>query len=453
MTAAPLPDMAPRPGLFARALRGSAITAGSYALAQALRLASNLILTRLLFPEAFGMMALVSVFLVGLSMFSDVGIGPAIAQNRRGDDPSFLNTAWTIQVIRGLLLWLATCAVALPAARFYDAPELALLLPAAGVTLLISGFSPTRIDTANRHLLLGRVTALDLASQIVGMVAMVALALAMGSIWALVLGAIVGAVARLVLMQRFLPGPRNRFAWDAAAGVELIRFGKWIFLSTACGFLLAQGDKAILGAYLPLDALGVYNIGYFLASFPMLLGGAVTGRILIPLYRDHPPGASAANAARLRRLRHGVSGTVLALLAVMAFAGVPLVGLLYDARYAGAGAIVVLIACVQMPAVIGMTYDQAALAAGDSRSYFLVIALKAAVQTLAFLIGAETGGLAGALVAQGVALAAVHPAIIWLARRHGVWDGGHDLVCALAVLVLGGLALWVNLGALQALGG
>ena len=66
-----------RPSLFARALRGGALTAGSYAFTQALRLASNLILTRLLFPEAFGLMALVSVVLVGLAMFSDVGIGPA----------------------------------------------------------------------------------------------------------------------------------------------------------------------------------------------------------------------------------------------------------------------------------------------------------------------------------------------------------------------------------------
>ncbi|MGB8812227.1 MAG: oligosaccharide flippase family protein [Paracoccaceae bacterium] len=440
-----------RPGLFARALRGSAITAGSYAIAQGLRLASNLILTRLLFPEAFGLMALVSVFLVGLAMFSDVGIGPAISQNKRGDEAEFLNTAWTIQVVRGVLLWLATCAIAWPAARFYNAPDLITLLPVAGVTLLISGFNPTRIDTANRHLLLGRVTGLDLISQIIGIVSMVALALAMQSVWALVLGAVVGSAAKLVLMQLFLPGMHNRFQWEARAGAELIHFGKWIFLSTACGFLLSQGDKAILGAYLKLDQLGIYNIGYFLASFPVLLGGAVISRIMIPLYRDHPPAASAANFAKLRRLRFGLTGGMLALLAVMAFVGVPLVGLLYDARYAQAGGIVVAIACLQMPMVIGMTYDQSALAAGDSRNYFLVIAAKAAVQTVAFVAGAQLAGLPGALGAQGLALAAVHPLIIWLARRHRAWDGLHDAVFSAVALALIVLALWLNWPALTAL--
>ena len=151
--------------LFQRALRGSAFTAGAYALTQAMRLASNLILARLLAPEAFGVMALVSVVLVGMVMFSDVGVSASISQSKRGDDPAFLDTAFTIHAFRGLMLWLVVCALAWPLARFYDAPELRSLLPVAGITLLIAGFNPTRMDTATRHLLLGRVTALDLAAQ------------------------------------------------------------------------------------------------------------------------------------------------------------------------------------------------------------------------------------------------------------------------------------------------
>lgn len=431
-------------GLFQRALRGSMLTAGSYAITQALRLVSNLILTRLLFPEAFGIMALVSVVLVGLAMFSDVGIGPAISQHPRGDEPDFLDTAFSINVVRGGLLWLATCALAWPAAALYEAPELLQLLPAAGLTLLISGFNPTRIDTANRHLLLGRVTGLDLAAQIIGILSMIVLAFALQSVWALVIGAIIGSAAKLVIMARMLPGRANRFRWDRAAGRDLIHFGKWIFLSTACGFLLSQGDKAIFGAYLSKAELGIYNIGWFLASFPILLAGAVTGRILIPLYRDHHPADSATNAAKMRRLRVLVSGGTLGLLGLLGLIGIPLVGLLYDARYATAGAVVVVMACVQMPGVVGMTYDQSALAAGDSRSYFLLMALKAGVQTAAFLIGMELAGLWGALTAQGLALLALHPAIVLLARKHRAWDARHDLLFFAFAAGLAALALWTN---------
>jgi O-antigen/teichoic acid export membrane protein len=437
--------------LFARALRGSAITAGSYALSQGLRLASNLILARLLFPEAFGLMALVTVVMVGLAMFSDVGIGPAISRSPRGDDPDFLNTAWTMHVIRGAMLFLSACALAWPLAWFYEAPQLMPLLPVAGLSLLIAGFNPTRIETANRHLMLGRVTLLDLISQATGIGVMILLAFATGSVWSLVWGAVCAALIKLVLMHRFLPGPANRFRWEPAAASELVHFGKWIFLSTACGFAMSQGDRLILGAYLPLDRLGIYNIGYFLASFPWLLGGAVVMKVMIPLYRDDPPGAKAANAVRLRKLRMAMTGGLLALLGVLALAGVPLIGFLYDDRYLMAGGIVVLVACVQMPAVIGMTYDQAALAAGDSRNFFFVLLAKASVQTAAFLVGAELAGLPGALAGQGLALAAVHPLIIWLARRHSVWDPRHDAIWTVVATALTALALTLNWSAIEGL--
>jgi O-antigen/teichoic acid export membrane protein len=438
-------------GLFGRALRGGALTAGSYAVAQGARLAANLILARLLFPEAFGVMALVSVFLVGLAMFSDIGIGPAISQNARGDDPDFLNTAWTINVVRGGLLWVLSCSLAWPLAQFYAAPELARLLPVAAFSLLIAGFNPTRIDTAQRHLVLGRVTLLDLCGQLMGIAAMIVLAYAMQSVWALVIGAIIGALAKLGLMWWCLPGPANHFCWDKRAARALIHFGKWIFLSTACGFLLAQGDKAIFGAYLSLQELGIYNIGYFLASFPILLGGAVTGRILLPLYRDHPPGASQANAKRLARLRYGVSVGLLVLLALMALGGVALVQVLYDTRYTAAGAVVVAVACVQMVVVVGMTYDQSALAAGDARGYFLVIAAKAALQTVALIGGMVWAGLGGALLAQGCALIVAHGVIIGLARRHSAWDARHDMAMGVVVAGVVTLAVWWHGAALRML--
>jgi O-antigen/teichoic acid export membrane protein len=435
---------AARPSLFARALRGSAFTAGAYVITQGLRLVSNLILTRLLFPEAFGVMALVSVVLVGMVMFSDVGVSASISQHKRGDDEGFLNTAYAIHVFRGTMLWLVTCAIAWPLAQFYHAPQLASLLPVAGVTLLIAGFNPTRIDTATRHLLLGKVTLLDLIAQVIGIVAMVVLAILFQSVWSLVIGAIIGSAAKLVLMEVYLPGPRNRFHWERAAGHDLVHFGKWIFLSTACGFLLSQGDKAIFGHYLSLDQLGIYNIGYFLASFPLMLARAVNSRIMIPLYRDHPPSGSAQDFAKMRKLRWLLSGGSLVMLGVLALIGPVLVGFLYDPRYVAAGAIVVAVALIQMPETIAITYDQSALAAGDSRGYFWLQALKAGVQTLAFVIGIRLGSLHGALLAQGLALVALHPAVIVLARRHRAWDWLIDVVLySLALLILA-LVFWVH---------
>ncbi len=435
-------------GLRARAMRGSVWTVAGYGATQVLRLGSNLILTRLLFPEAFGMMALVMVFMQGLVMFSDVGIGPSIMQSKRGDDPDFLNTAWTIQAVRGFFLWIAACIIAFPLAQFYGEPQLTQLIPVAGLGLLIAGFNPTRLETAHRHLLLGRISIIQIATQFIGALAAIILAVITQSVWAFVISSLISNFAQLMFYNRFLPGDRNRFQWEKSAVHELIGFGKWIFLSTVSGFLFLQSDKLILGKYLTLDALGVYNIGYFLASFPLLASATVIHKILIPLYRERPPAESAANFKKLRMMRFAVTGAIMCMLVVFALFGVALVNLLYDQRYQNAGAIVVLTACMQIPMIIVLTYDQAALASGDSKRFFVLAASKAIAMIIALMIGVQIAGLFGALISQGIAVLAVYPVIIWLAKRQGAWDPQHDAFYAAVGFLIATVAIWYNFDAL-----
>lgn len=435
----------------ARALRSSALTVFGFGTSQVFRLASNLILTRLLFPEAFGMMALVMVFLQGLAMFSDVGVGPAIMQSKRGDEPAFLNTAWTIQVFRGFALWCVAALAAYPLSIFYGEPELLKLLPVAALTLIIAGFTPTKLESAHRHMRLGRLTMIDFATQLTGIVSAVAFAWMLQSVWALVYSGIVSALIQYVLYNLFLTGDRNKFQWESSAGKELINFGKWIFLSTVAGFAISQSDKVILGRYLPLEEFGVYNIGFFLASFPLLLGNMITGKILIPIYRECPPKESPENFAKLRKMRFVVSAGLLVLVTLFASLGVWMADIMYDARYALAGPIVVVIACMQIPQIIIVTYDQAALAAGDSRRFFVLAATKAALIIIGLLIGLHLYGLIGALLSIGVSMTLVYPVVVWLARHTGAWDGLHDLVFGVLGLAAAGCALWLNQDAIRML--
>jgi O-antigen/teichoic acid export membrane protein len=432
----------PSQSLAARLLRGAGVTTLGFVATQGLRFASNLILARLLFPEAFGLMALVSVVLVGAVMMSDAGIGQSVRQSPRGDDPVYLDTAWTMQVIRGAVLWAVVAALAWPAAWFFEAPELRLLLTVAGVTLFLAGLEPIKVDLAYRHLRIGRVTMIDLVAQVAGLVLMVVLAWVMRSVWALIVGMVLTSALRLALYHLLLPGRAGRLGWEAPAAQELFGFGIWIFLSSAFGFLLAQGDKLVFGRYLGMAELGLYNIAWFLASFPTLLAGALTGALLLPAYRIARSEGAAARA-RLFGLRRVLTAAILGALLVLVLIGPWIVSVLYDARYLGAGQILVWVALMQMWPLIGLTYDQAALAAGDSRAFFRVIALRASVQMLALVVGMHWGGLPGALAGLAIAAILVHPATIWIARRHGVWDPWHDLgaavvATAITVAALGG---------------
>jgi O-antigen/teichoic acid export membrane protein len=434
--------------LAARAIRSGGWTIFGYGGSQALRLASNLILTRLLFPEAFGLMSLVWVFLQGLANLSDMGVTQSILQSKRGEDRAFLDTAWTIQVLRGVFLLILTWSLAMPAAAFYDAPELAEILPVVGLTLLIMGLFPTKKDRANRHLALGRITLIDLSAQVIGLVVGVAIAWATGSVWALVANAVTTTVMQLIFYYIFLPGEINKPRWDKPAADELIHFGKWIFLSTAAGFLLSQGDKIVLGKHLSLGALGVYNIGYFLASFPLLLGGMLMRRIMIPIYREKPPSESVENRAKLHKMRMLLSGGLMGLLTLFALVGVWLVTALYDPRYALAGGVVVLLAVMQIPQVIALTYDQAALAAGNSRGFFILAATRATLMMVGLIVGASQYGLTGALLGQGLAMTLAYPAVVWLARVHGAWDVRHDATFWAMGIGIGSLAFWLHQSAI-----
>src|SRR5262245_23987777 len=102
---------------------------GGTAASHLIRFSSNLALTRLLPAETFGLMALVHVFLQGLKLFSDIGIGPAIIQSKQSNDPNFLNTAFTLQVMRGAMLFGVACIGAAPFAALYGQSQLTYLLP------------------------------------------------------------------------------------------------------------------------------------------------------------------------------------------------------------------------------------------------------------------------------------------------------------------------------------
>ena len=135
-----------------RAIRGSLWSTVGFGGSQVIRLGSNLLLTRLLAPEVFGLMALVQVALQALKMMSDIGITTSVMIGRHGDDPDYLNSAWTIQVVRGLLIWLLCCVLAYPMSVIYEAPELLLLIPAVGFTAIFQGFTSPAVLTLKRKI-------------------------------------------------------------------------------------------------------------------------------------------------------------------------------------------------------------------------------------------------------------------------------------------------------------
>lgn len=422
-------------GAQARVARGTVFIGLAFGGNKMMRLASNLILTRLLFPEAFGLMALVGVFTAGLEMLSDTGIKSSIIQSKRGHDPVYLNTAWTVQIGRGVLLWLLACALAGPAARFYEEPMLAQLLPVAALSLLIQGFVSTKEATANKSLRLGKLTIIGLFCELLGLLLNITLAILLQSVWALVFGTLLQYFVRTILTHVALPGVRNRIWFDREVFWDLFHFGKYIFIGTAAAFVIQQGDKAILGRYVSLTELAVYHIGWMLATVAMAFNRVFARRILFPLYSEKRIDEAPENRHKIARLRYFVTGGILMISFALALAGDSLVQFLYLPAYHLAGPILVLVALTSMPTIIVAAYTEFLLSVGNSRAFTITLIVTAFLQMVFLLIGVQAYGLLGAIAAPPLAILLAYPLLVWMVRPYGVWDPRHDGLYALLAVV------------------
>ncbi|MCG3644406.1 oligosaccharide flippase family protein [Pseudomonas putida] len=338
----------------AASLRKRALRAGSWNLvsqvaSQVMRLGGNLIMARLLLPEMFGVMVIATTVSILLHLLSDVGLRQNIIQSHRGDDPDFLNTAWTVQIIRGFLLfaltlllalgaWLAQLAELWPADSTYAAPILPMVLAVTGLSAAIWGFQSTKIDVAVRTFQQKRVVLVDLASQVAGLVVMLVLGLLTHSIWALVLSGLVSAVVWTVLGHTALQGPTNHLRWDRSALTELIVFGRWILLSSMVGVLAMYGDRMWFGASMSAAQLGVYSIAVLILGAVQTALMKIVGAVALPAFSE---AARADDKQRLKalyfRFRLLVDLLVLFICGGFLTASPLLIGWMYDDRYREAG--------------------------------------------------------------------------------------------------------------------
>ena len=381
-----------------QAISGTAWTIFGYGTSQSLRLGSNLILTRLLTPELFGLMALVNVFLMGLNLFSDVGIYPSIIQNKRGEDPQFLNTAWTVQVIRGFALWIGCLLIAFPIAQFYEEPRLQLLLPIVGLNSIANGFNSTNLPVLQRRMEIGKMIRFELGTQIIALVVMITWAFISPSIWALVGGNLVAAIAEMIWSHRLRKQFSQRFAWDKEVIKELTSFGKWIFISTAMTFLASEIDRLVLGKLFTLEMLSFYIIAFTFADIPRQIVSKLSFQVLYPVivkYTSLPRQALKEKMLKPRWLMLLGQGIILTILASF---GDLLITFLYDARYVSATWILPILAVGLWPLMLSITSDKALLAIGSPNYAAWGNFWKFVYMAIALPLGFHFCGVLGAVV-------------------------------------------------------
>ena len=421
-----------------RALRATMWTIISYGATQCLRVANSMILTRMLMPAAFGEMTLVITVIVGMAMLSDIGLEPSVIQSARGDEKTFLNTAWSLQAIRGGLLWLIALLLAWPAARFYGDPKLLYVLPVLALSTMISGFNSTNLLSLSRHMGIRRLFAIDFSTQIVSLVVTVGWAYYWPSVWALVVGNVVGNLYKVMLshQRRIAPGVRNGWSFDPSCTKEIIHFGKWIFMGTAFWFFALNADKLILGKLVPLGILGIYGIAFQVSDVPRAVINAFATKVGYPFISRiiHLP----LEEFRERFLRYRMYALMLGgtLLSLMVTWGGWLVGRMYPARFADARWMVPLLALGLWHTLMYQTLGPALLSLGKSKYG----AFGNAAYCVAILAGIPIAfhffGLFGAVAAVAAGDFPLYLVTLFGATREGIRPLRQDLLLTCGFLCL-----------------
>ena len=394
-----------------------------------MRVGSSIVLTRVIpdAPSVYGVMAIVFSVYGGILLFTDVGVSLLLTQNKRGAEPSFRNTAWTAQVLRGVSIWLLAIALSpLFAAAYPDFPGVQQLVIVTALAAVIGGFTSTSAHLFSRNMEVHRLAKLDLIAQLGGTTVTITHALLAPSPWALVSGTLATAATRLVT-SHLMSDMRQRFQWDRVAASHLVTMGRWVFLSTALAFACHQADRLLFAKMITVEQLGIYSIAVRLAHAAADVLRRLSGNVVYPiLCRAHHSGGDLS-AAFFEHQARVVAAASMAL-TFLCGGGAAVLDLLYEDEFAAGGWILQIFAvyawidcCLLTPRL------QVVLAKGQPRWSAAANFTKVIAMIALIWIGYNQFGFPGAVVGYALAELPRYAVTLWGCCNVGVSRPGTDL--------------------------
>ncbi|HEX6810702.1 MAG TPA: oligosaccharide flippase family protein [Planctomycetota bacterium] len=427
-------------------MRGSAWTIGGHAASQILRFANNITLTYLIAPDLLGLIGIVHVLLAGLHQLSDFGVGPAIIQNSGGDEQSFRDTAWTLHIVRGAILWALTFPLGPLLAWFYanepGAEQLTWLVPVVGLSALLTGLHSMAPYALNRQLRLRPLVMLDVGTQLLGC--------GVGIVWAVLDPGLAALIAAVLVAQVVYTigshclGIECHLRWDPSAAAVLVRFGRWVWMSTTLTWITSAIDRLLMPTMVSFDGLAIYQVALMVAAAGPEVAHLLGSRVLFPalsalLRRGDPAFHDKLLRARIALLLPTVSGLLL-----LSLCGEWLIHLIYPAAFDDAGWMLRLLAAAAIPQMLIASSWYVFLALGFPAVMMGLQAAKLLLKGSAMLLGNHLGGPYGVIVGLVVAEALHYPFVAIALHKCGILQLRLDLpVVIVSGAVLGlGFALW-----------
>ena len=419
-------------------------TTGSYAVAQAFRLVNNVVLARLLAPELFGIMLIVNTLRTGVELLSDIGIGQNIISNKNGENPEFYNTAWILQIVRGIILAVICISFTYPISQFYNSSTIYKIVPVISSIFIFTGFQSVSRFIAQKRLNLKAVSIYDIFVAVSTMIIHIVCAIVTPTIWALVYGAIISSAVAMAGSFFIIGGVKHQFSFSIPYAKEIMHFGKWILLSTIIYFLSMNFDRLFLARSLPFQVLGIYSVARSLADVISLLMARIGSLIIFPMVAA----AGHSEGALREKLAHGRSTLLLGgacLVSLFVAASDLVVYVLYDERYSTAALMLPVLAIGVWFSIL-CTISESVLLGVGRPSYGAIANLTKLVWLVIGLpVGVIQFGVAGAIGVMALSDLIKYSPLLGAQKREHLSVMRQDILITLAMcamVVFWRTALW-----------
>lgn len=418
---------------------GTVWTLGGYGLGQAIRLGTNVVLARLLAPELFGTMLIVNTLMTGIQLFSDVGIGQNIIHSPRALEPSFYNTAWSLQILRSIGIWLIILLAAVPAAHFYGVPILSAILPVSGFSMVLLGLASVSPAILQKKMLFGRMTVFNLATALISSALFITFACLTPTVWALVWSGVVGTAVTTLLTYFLVPGLKQRFHIDRPSLSEITNFGKWVYFNSMVYFLSINFDRLYIAKVVPLQILGIYGIARSLSDLFGNTANHLGNSVIFPFissHADRPRETLRRELVTIRAKFLGLAALGCSLFIATADLGIKL---LYDQRYHEATWMLPLLTLGSWFSMLATTNESTLLGLGVPSYTAIANSVRFILLVIGLPLSLKFSGLHGGIVTLVLIEACRYAPAFIGQRRQRFSFGAQDLAITLAMFAMIGL--------------
>jgi lipopolysaccharide exporter len=289
-------------GLAEKTVKNFGIVLSSLLVLRAIEVGGKVILIRLLTPTDFGMLDVAALYLSMLLLFETGGLDQAlIYQKKRTREAA--QTSLILMFLIGAGLYAIAYATAPYVAQFFNAPQAASVIRILGLSIILSSISQLPLAIIARELSFGKDAIVSIISVLCNTVTSILFAYFGFGYWSLVYGALAGGVIGAAVAWKFCPWCIG-FGFDRKLAFELVRYGKFILLSSIVIYFTTNIDDISVGRILGVTALGFYGISYTVSNLPATNITQLIGKVMFPTYAKLRNSKKRLREAYLKTVRY-----------------------------------------------------------------------------------------------------------------------------------------------------